>query len=261
MNRGWGRILPPITLFIAFLICWQLIATRITAAFWILPAPSDVLNVLLYDSAVLWKHSWPTLVESVTGLVAATLLGIVCALAMHRLKLIKTLVYPYLIVSQTVPVIAIAPLVVLWFGYGISAKIFVTIIVCFFPVALGLYDGLRQVPVEQVRLLKSMGAGQWRVYRLLYLPAALPGLFTGLRLGATYCVMGAVFGEWLGGNAGLGIYLTRSTRTFNTPGVFAAIILIVLISLALFGLVVLLERIFLAWHYKKAEEYEDRAGL
>jgi len=154
-------------------------------------------------------------------------------------------------------VVAVAPLVVLWFGYGISAKIFVVVLMCFFPVALGLFDGLRQVSQEQLRLLRSMGASRWQTYRYLKIPASLPAFFTGLKLAATYSVMGAVVGEWLGGQAGLGIYLTRSTKSFRTEQVFAAILLIILLSLALFGLVSLLDRLLLGWHYKKLDEYED----
>ena len=127
---------------------------------------------------------------------------------------------------------------------------------CFFPIALGLFDGLKQVSQEQIRLLKSMGK-YWKIYRYLKIPASLPAFFTGLKLAATYSVMAAVIGEWLGGNAGLGIYLTRSTKSFRTASVFAAIIVIILLSLAMFGIVALIDRILLSWQYKKIEEYED----
>lgn len=258
MNSRSAQIWPPLISFVLLLVIWQLLASRVTAAFWVLPTPSAIMAEFRSSPGLLWSHLWPTWVESLAGLALATLLGIACALLMDSVRLFKTILYPYLVVSQTVPIIAVAPLIILWFGYGISAKVFVTVVVCFFPIALGLFDGLRQVSVEQIRLLASMGAGRWKIYRLLKIPASLPGLFTGLRLAATYSVMGAVFGEWLGGKAGLGIYLTRSTRTFNTPGVFTAIILIVLSSMLIVGLIVLLERIFLGWHFKKAEEYEDR---
>lgn len=228
-------------------------------AFWVLPSPGAVARVFLQQPALLWSHLRPTLTASVVGLLLATLLGVFTALGMHGSRVIRKILYPYLVVSQTVPVISVAPLVVLWFGYGISAKIFVVILMCFFPIALGLFEGLKQVSQEQIRLLRSMGAGKWMIYRHLKIPASLPAFFTGLRLAATYSVMGAVIGEWLGGEAGLGIYLTRSTKSFRTEQVFAAILLIILLSLFLFGIVALLDRLLLAWHYKKMDEYEDPA--
>jgi ABC-type nitrate/sulfonate/bicarbonate transport system permease component len=242
------------------LAVWQLISDRAVVAFWILPSPLSVLRVFLEFPGLVWQHLKPTLLESAGGLALAVVLGVATAIAMHSSRTVKQVVYPYLIVSQTVPIIAVAPLIILWFGFGISAKIFVVVLVCFFPIALGLFDGLRQVPVEQIRLLRSMGAGEWKIYRLLKLPAALPSFFTGLKLAATYSVMGAVIGEWLGGNAGLGIYLTRATKSFRTAHVFAAILLIILLSLAFFGIVSLLDRVLLAWHYKKLDEYEDTAS-
>lgn len=257
MNLKRSQFWLPALFLLALLALRQFLAARVVVSFWVLPSPLDVLKVFIEYPNLIWNHLKPTLWESVAGLALATVIGIITALLMHGSKLFKQIFYPYLIVSQTVPVIAVAPLIILWFGYGISAKIFVVVLVCFFPIALGLFDGLRQVSIEQVRLLQSMGASQWKIYRLLRVPAALPNFFTGLKLGATYSVMGAVFGEWLGGNAGMGIYLTRATKSFRTAHVFAAIITIVLLSLLLFGVVYLLDRLILAWQYKKIDEYED----
>ena len=260
MKGRLSQVLPPLLFLLVILLIWQFASSVLYVSFWQLPAPLDVLKVFLDEPALLWRHLLPTLWESVAGLFLATLLGFLTALAMHSSRLARQTLYPYMIVSQTVPVIAVAPLVILWFGFGISAKVFVVVLVCFFPIALGLYDGLRQVSLEQVRLLKSMGAGELMIYRLLKLPSALPNFFTGLKLAATYSVMGAVIGEWLGGNAGLGIYLVRSTKSFRTAHVFAAILAIVLLSLALFGIIALLDRLLLGWHYRKLEEFEDPTG-
>ncbi len=257
MKKSTSRYWLPLLFLILLIALWQYLSSRTVIAFWVLPSPASVIGVFREYPALLWSHIRPTLVESVSGLLLATLLGILTAMAMHSSRIIRQIFYPYLVVSQTVPIIAVAPLIVLWFGYGISAKIFVVVLICFFPIALGLFDGLKQVSQEQVRLLRSMGAGKWKIYRYLKIPASLPSFFTGLKLAATYSVMGAVIGEWLGGNAGLGIYLTRSTKSFRTEQVFAAIFLIILLSLLLFGIVALLDRILLAWHYKKLDEYED----
>jgi ABC-type nitrate/sulfonate/bicarbonate transport system permease component len=257
MKKPLSQYYLPLFFLVLLIIVWQWLSARTIVAFWILPSPLDVIKVFQEFPQLIWSHCLPTLVESVGGLLLATVLGVMAAMAMHSSKFVKQILYPYLVVSQTVPIIAIAPLIILWFGYGISAKVFVVVLVCFFPIALGLFDGLRQVSAEQIRLLRSMGASQWKIYRLLKLPASLPAFFTGLKLAATYSVMGAVIGEWLGGNAGLGIYLTRSTKSFRTAHVFAAILTIVALSLLLFGIVSLLDRLLLAWHYKKLDEYED----
>ena len=257
MTKTSSRFWLPLLFSLLLLALWQFLSARLRIAFWVLPSPGAVFGVFRENPALLWSHIRPTLFASVAGLLLATLLGVVTAMAMHSSKPLKQIFYPYLVVSQTVPQVAVAPLVVLWFGYGISAKIFVVVLMCFFPVALGLFDGLRQVSQEQLRLLRSMGASRWQTYRYLKIPASLPAFFTGLKLAATYSVMGAVVGEWLGGQAGLGIYLTRSTKSFRTEQVFAAILLIILLSLALFGLVSLFDRLLLGWHYKKLDEYED----
>ncbi|MDD4224354.1 MAG: ABC transporter permease [Candidatus Cloacimonetes bacterium] len=260
MKKPASRLWLPLLFMLLLLALWQYLSSRTVIAFWVLPSPRAVIGVFRDQPALLWSHIRPTLIASVSGLLLATLLGVLTAMAMHSSKPVRQIFYPYLVVSQTVPIIAVAPLIVLWFGYGISAKVFVVVLMCFFPIALGLFDGLKQVSQEQVRLMRSMGAGGWKIYRYLKVPASLPAFFTGLKLAATYSVMGAVIGEWLGGQAGLGIYLTRSTKSFRTEQVFAAIILIILLSLLLFGIVALLDRLLLGWHYKKLEEYEDTTG-
>jgi len=258
VKGGWFRhAWPPLALLTGVLLFWQWVSAKAMIGFWILPTPMAVIRVYADYPALILRHLVPTLTASLSGLLLASVLGIATALAMHAFPLLKRIVYPYLIISQTVPIIAVAPLLILWFGFGIAAKIFTVVLVCFFPIALGFYDGLRQVSQEQVLLLRSMGASNWSVYRLLRIPAALPSLFTGLKLAATYSVMGAVIGEWLGGNAGLGIYMTRATKSFQTAHVFAAIFVIVALSMGLFGIVALLDRVLLSWHYKKQAEYED----
>ncbi|NLO11327.1 MAG: ABC transporter permease [Candidatus Cloacimonetes bacterium] len=256
--KGYQQLLlPPLTLFIIIIVLWQYISSRALIGFWVIPSPQSVINVFMDYPHLIWMHLKPTLIASISGLLLAFLLGLATALAMHACPLVKRTLYPYLIISQTIPIIAVAPVLVLWFGFGIAAKIFTVILVSFFPIALGFYDGLRQVNQEQILLLRSMGANTWETYRLLYIPASLPSLFTGLKLAATYSVMGAVIGEWLGGNAGLGIYMTRATKSFQTAHVFAVILVIVVLSMSLFGIVALLDRLLLAWYYKKEAEYKD----
>ncbi|HQB97334.1 MAG: ABC transporter permease [Candidatus Cloacimonetes bacterium] len=209
------------------------------------------------NSDLIWHHLKPTLFAALLGLMISIVIGSLTAILMDVSKLFRQIIYPYLVVSQTVPIIAVAPIIIIWFGYGISAKVFTVILVCFFPIALGLFEGFQQVSMEQIRLMKALGASGWKCFRYLKLPASLPGFFTGLKLAATYSVMGAVIGEWLGGSAGLGIYMTRATKSFHTAHVFAVILVIIAVSMGLFGIVAALDRVFLAWRYKHQDEYTE----
>ncbi|MCK9557458.1 MAG: ABC transporter permease [Candidatus Cloacimonetes bacterium] len=251
------KSLLPLGFLLLLLILWQFVSSTAKIAFWIVPGPKAVLDVFVHNSDLIWHHLKPTLLEAVTGLLISIVLGSATAILMDASKLFKQIIYPYLLVSQTVPIIAVAPIIIIWFGYGVSAKIFTVILVCFFPIVLGLFEGFQQVSVDQLRLMKALGATGYKCFRYLKLPAGLPGFFTGLKLAATYSVMGAVIGEWLGGKAGLGIYMTRATKSFHTAHVFAVIFVIILLSMLLFGIVALLDRIFLRWRYQRMDEYVE----
>jgi ABC-type nitrate/sulfonate/bicarbonate transport system permease component len=253
--------LLPLGLFVVLVLLWQWLSSRAVIAFWIVPSPLDVLKVFPQKSDLIWHHLQPTLLAALTGLLVSIVIGSLTAIAMDASRYFKQLIYPYLVISQTIPIIAVAPLIIIWFGYGVSAKIFIVILMCFFPITLGLFAGFQQVPVEQIRLMKAMGASPYKCFRYLKLPASLPGFFTGLKLAATYSVMAAVIGEWLGGSAGLGIYMTRATKSFQTADVFAVIFVIIVLSMALFGLVAALDRFFLSWRYRHQDEYIEPKKL
>lgn len=249
--------LLPLSLLVLIILLWQFASSRAIIAFWIIPSPQAVLKVFGENSDLIWHHLKPTLFAALLGLLISIVIGSLTAILMDVSKLFRQIIYPYLVVSQTVPIIAVAPIIIIWFGYGISAKVFTVILVCFFPIALGLFEGFQQVSMEQIRLMKALGASGWKCFRYLKLPASLPGFFTGLKLAATYSVMGAVIGEWLGGSAGLGIYMTRATKSFHTAHVFAVILVIIAVSMGLFGIVAALDRVFLAWRYKHQDEYTE----
>lgn len=249
--------LLPLSLLVLIILLWQFASSRAIIAFWIIPSPQAVLKVFGENSDLIWHHLKPTLFAALLGLLISIVIGSLTAIMMDVSKLFRQIIYPYLVVSQTVPIIAVAPIIIIWFGYGISAKVFTVILVCFFPIALGLFEGFQQVSMEQIRLMKALGASGWKCFRYLKLPASLPGFFTGLKLAATYSVMGAVIGEWLGGSAGLGIYMTRATKSFHTAHVFAVILVIIAVSMGLFGIVAALDRVFLAWRYKHQDEYTE----
>ncbi len=162
--------------------------------------------------------------------------------------------YPFVIASQTIPIIAIAPLLLVWIGYGIQPKIIVVALISFFPIVVNMVDGLRSVDADTVRMLRTLGASRWQVFRLLQVPTSLPYLFSGAKVAVAVAVIGAVIGEWVGASAGLGYLMVQSAPRFQTSMVFAAIIVLSVIGVTLFGLVSLLERRALAWHHTAMRE-------
>ena len=224
------------------LLLWQLLAMSPLVPGYLLPAPTEVLAALVADRALLLQHTAITLQEALLGLAAGIVLGFAAACAMNALPLLRRALYPLLIISQTIPTVAIAPLLVLWFGYEMLPKVILVVLTTFFPITVGLLSGFAGADRDGVTLLKAMGATKLQIFRFALFPAALPQFFAGLRIAAAYAVVGAVISEWLGGFGGLGVYMTRVRKAFAFDKMFAVIILIALLSLALMGLVALLER-------------------
>jgi ABC-type nitrate/sulfonate/bicarbonate transport system permease component len=251
----------PAGLALLLLVLWTAITSHHRPYLWIFPSPAEIGQVFVTHPDLLFQHAIVTIWETLAGLCISIFLGSLIAVCMDNCKAVHYLLYPFVIVSQTVPIIALAPLFIIWFGYGVSAKIFIVSLVCFFPIAVNLYDGFQQVSVDHLRLFKSMRASTWQVFRYLKLPCALPAFFTGLKLSVSYSVMAAIIGEWLGGEKGLGIYMTRATKSYQTAHVFAIIIIICTVSLILYGWVVWLEKRLLKWRYTRLDEYVDTAGI
>jgi len=247
----WQNWLPALTLFAGLILIWQLAVDIFNVPPWLLPAPSDILQALWNTRELLWDHSKTTVVETLVGFTLAVILGVAVGICLSMSTWLKRLFYPFLIVSQTIPLIAIAPLLILWLGYGVLPKIVIVVLMCFFPIALNLIEGLDVTDSDLLNLLKSMGATRWQMLRYIQWPHALPSLFAGLKIAATYSVMAAVVGEWLGANSGLGVYLTRSSRSFLTDQVFASIVAIVVLSFMFFGLIHILRRIVVPWDNSK----------
>lgn len=220
-----------------FLALWGGVCALFKVPPYVLPSPAATLRTLVADAPLLWQHAGVTVVESVLGLGLALVLGMAVAVAMSASRAARGLLYPSLVLSQAVPLVAVAPLVLIWFGLGPSAKVLVVAFVCFFPIAVNTLEGFRAIDPLYAELLKTLGARQRDIYRHLYVPAALPGIFAGLRIAATYCVLGAVVGEWLGGSRGLGVYMTRALQSFRTDRMFAAICVVMAVSYGLFKLV------------------------
>jgi ABC-type nitrate/sulfonate/bicarbonate transport system permease component len=214
---------------------------------WLLPPPSAITRTLVEDRALLLDNARVTLVEVLLGFAVALVVGILLAAAIDSSAILSRAVYPLVIASQTVPIPALAPLLLIWLGYGLSPKVLVTALVAFFPIVVNTVDGLRATDGEVLALLRSMGAGRWTRFRLARLPSALPYVFSGARIAVAVSVIGAVIAELIASSAGLGYLLVRATAQFQTARVFAAVLLLSLIGVGLFALVALAERLLLPW--------------
>ena len=218
---------------------------------YILPAPTDVIEVLIKDFKTMIPHILATLYEGMVGFLIAIALSIILAVIMDMVPLIKRALYPVLVISQTIPTVALAPLFIIWFGFGALPKIIVVVIVCFFPIVISIVDGLEGVDKDLINHFKLMGASKLNVFLHLKLPYGMINFFSGMRIAATYSIMGAVIGEWLGGDKGLGVYMTRARSAYALDKMFASIVIIVVISMGIFLLVSLMEKLFTPWNNKK----------
>ncbi len=235
-------------LFLLLLLLWELAVWFRQIPEWLLPAPSTVVLVMVDIKALLFKHSLTTMGEALLGFLLAILLAFSVSAMLDNIPVMNKAVSPLLIISQTIPIIVIAPLLIIWFGYGLMPKILVVILVCFFPITINLLRGLTSVDPDQVNLFRSMGAGKLLIFKMVKFPTALPSLFAGLRISASYSIMAAVIGEWLGAKSGLGYFMILSQKSFLTGQVFAAIVLISLLSLALVKLLDWAERLLIPWN-------------
>ena len=247
MDPSAKRIAVPVAAVLLLLAFWEASCRLGVVPAYLLPAPSQVLAALVKDAPLVGSHTLTTLVEAASGLLIGIVLGFVLALCMDRFETFSLALQPLVTVSQTIPTIAIAPLLVLWFGYGLLPKVVLVVLVTFFPVAVSLLQGFRSVDPDQIELLRTMHASEWQILRYVKLPAAAEPFFAGLKISATYAIVATVIAEWLGGFSGLGVYMTRVRKSFSYDKMFASIVVISALSLALMGAVRALERACLPW--------------
>jgi len=238
---------PTIVILLGGLVLWQLILPLARVPEYLLPTPYEVAADMKTDWPVLAPALIVTLREIVLGFLISTAVGVGLAVLLHLLPGVRRAVYPILIGSQTVPIIVLAPILVIMLGYGIAPKLVIVALVCFFPIVVNGIDGLRSVDDELITMMRTLNASRWAIFRRVEFPAALPSIFSGLRIAATFAAIGAVFGEWSGSNQGLGYVMLAATPNLLTARIFAAIVALTAIALALFGLVSLLERVFVPW--------------
>ncbi|NLI13030.1 ABC transporter permease [Pelotomaculum propionicicum] len=241
------RIVPVVFILI-LLVLWEYLVKLKSIPDWILPGPLQIVRTLAENAPLIARHAQSTLLECLAGFIVAIVFSFVVAFLMDEIALFKNAVYPLIVASQTIPIISVAPLFIIWFGYGMLPKIIVVVLVCFFPIAISLLGGLAAVDSDYLELFRSMQAKRLHVFRMVKLPLAMPAFFSGLRISAAYSVMGAVIGEWLGAKQGLGTYMTLSQRSFQVDRVFAAILAVTVLSAALFALVSFIERIVIPWN-------------
>jgi len=244
----------PVIAGLIILLIWEFIVKTFHIEQWILPSPTQIINSFLQSRSLIFYHLIPTVVEAIIGLSGATLVSVFIAIVMERFQIMRKIIYPFLIISQTIPFIILAPLLTLWFGFGLLPKIIIIALVCFFPITINLFDGFQGVDSNVIRLLTSMGANQKQIFKWVKWPASLPAFFSGLRIAAAYSILGAVVSEWMGADRGLGILLVRSTKSYLTDRVFATIGVITILSFVVVFAVEIVARISIPWHYYKLKK-------
>ncbi len=243
-----SKIAPLVSL-IALAGLWLFVSEGEIVPAYMLPSPVDVVKAFVSDFPILMEHAAITLQEAVYGLFLGTAIAFVIAVLMDRFSFLYKALYPILVITQTIPTIAIAPLLVLWMGFSMAPKITLIVITTFFPITISLLDGFKSTDTDSINLIRSMGGGNFKIFRHVKLPHATEAFFSGLKVSASYSVVGAVISEWLGGFEGLGVYMTRVKKAYAFDKMFAVIILVSAVSLLLMLLVEMLKR--LAMPYKR----------
>lgn len=246
LARSWRPIIA-ITLFIAL---WELATRVFSIEEWLLPAPSAILLEAKDVVPTFMPHFTSTVQLSISGFLIGTTVGLGVATILHLLPRVRETFFPFIILSQNVPIIVLAPLLVIWFGFNALPKLIIITLACFFPIAVSALGGFTQTNRELVHYMKMMGARKGQLFWKLELPHAVPSIFSGLKIAGTYSVMAAVVSEWLGAQQGIGVFMTLAASSYRTPRVFVAIIVAMVLSLAFFGLILLLEKFFVRWQKK-----------
>lgn len=226
---------------------WHLIADALNLEPFLVPAPSDVAKALWEDRSLLADDGWVTLKEVLLGFGCALAIGLAFAVLLHLSETLRRAFYPLIVASQTVPIIVVAPILVVWFGFGIGPKLAIIALICFFPITVNTLDGLRSVDPDTVKMMRTLDAGRWQVFRRVEAPTALPYAFSGAKIAVAVAVIGAVFGEWAGSDSGLGHMMLEASAQLLTARLFAAVVVLSAFAIALFAALSLLERKVVWW--------------
>ena len=240
--KKYHRNLIPALFLLSLLAVWEGAVRILKIPLYVLPSPVQVIQTLFSELDTLTGHAGVTVAEAVCGMVISLILALILGILMDCFPVIRQGLYPLLVVTQTVPMIVMAPILIIYLGFGMTPKILTVVLMCFFPIAVSFSDGLAQVEEDYVHLVRSYGAGRWMAYRLVKIPAAIPSLLSGLKVAATYSVSGAVVGEWIGSQSGLGYYLLRIKNGYMLDKVFACVLVIIILSLCMNGIIRLWQR-------------------
>jgi ABC-type nitrate/sulfonate/bicarbonate transport system permease component len=238
----------PVIFILTIIIIWQFVVEFKNIPQYLIPTPLDIIEVFKEDFNTLKDHTLVTIYEGVVGFILAVIFAFLLGIIMDFFTIIKRCLYPILVISQTVPTITIAPLLIIWFGFGLLPKVIVVMITCFFPIVINFVDGLEKVDKDYINLFKTMKASRWQIFSHLKLPMAMNNFFSGIKISVTYMIMAATIGEWLGGDKGLGVYMLRAKSAYALDKVFASTIIVVFISIMFVLLAEILKKIFVYWN-------------
>ena len=236
------KLLPGIIIFM-LLAVWEVCVRALSIPLYVLPAPTQVAAAFISDLPALCAHAWVSMAEALLGMGIALALSLLLGILMDAFPTFKRSVYPILVVTQTVPMLVLAPIFIIYMGFGLAPKILTVTLMCFFPIVVSFADGMAQVHAGYIHLLRAYGANRLQIYTMAKIPASLPSLLSGLKVAATYSISGAVVGEWIASKEGLGYYLLRVKNNYMLDKVFACVVVIILLSLAMNGLIRLAQRL------------------
>ena len=239
----------PIGILVSLVIVWEVLVRVVNVPSWQLPPPSAILDELIVSKDLLFHHTLVTLKEIVVGFSVALVTGLTLAAGIAYSRILERSVYPIIIASQTIPIIAIAPLLLIWVGYGLTPKVIIVALICFYPIAVNTVDGLKSIDPDMISMFRTLGASRFQVFTKLQVPNSLPFMFSGIKIGISVSVIAAVIGEWVGGSEGLGYLITYSQPLFLTARVFAAIFLLSVMGILLFVLGVWIEHLTMPWYF------------
>lgn len=246
-GRGLARGIPAVLSVVSAFLIWELYVRLSGISPLMLPAPSRVLDQMVLNRAILWQNTVPTLKATLAGFSLSLTVAFVLSIVLDFMPRVRRALFPIFVVSQTLPLVAIAPLVVLWFGFDLTPKVLLVALVTFFPMLVALVDGYRSTDPEIEDLLRTMGASRGVVFRRARLPSAMPYFFAGLRISITYAVVAAIFAEYVGARAGLGIVILNAKNSFRPDLVLAAVVISSALTLVLFAITAMLQRFVLRW--------------
>ncbi len=258
MRARMLAVLPPLAIVAVLIAIWQLYANLSGIGDDVLPPPSRVLSVSWENRGDLWSNTLPTLRATLLGFALSLVVGFVLAVVIDSWQVARRALMPVLITTQTLPIVAIAPLMILWFGFGLTPKVLLVALVTFFPLTIAFAEGFAASDPDAEALLRSMGASRARIFRSVRFPTSMPFFFAGLRIAITYAVVAAIFAEYAGASEGLGIYMQNAKNSFRTDLVLAAVLVSALLTLSLFALTYALERVAIPWYRLSRQSGRER---